>query len=228
MFYLMNHIHFCRLGRTFVFMDTQADRYFSLPETASATFTELCVPHSSSALSPAARSLAAYLETENMISQDSRLGRPAREADRVTFEGSLLDQPTDAFSHAKAADFALFFTSVATLRALNRKQAFLPAILPRLADWKAKVTSTHEQEREASEQAQKFWRLAPLFISSRDACLYRSALLFRYLSRRNIACQLHIGVRAAPFSAHCWVSINGFVLNEHLETVNEFRPILSI
>lgn len=228
MYYLLDHIHFCSLGRILVFMDTHTDRYFSLPEAASSAFAELREPLPGAGLSPEARSLAARLEKAGVLSQDSRKGRLPIEASNVTFNGSLLDQPQDAFAHANAGDVILFFASVTALLPLNRKHDFLRALLPRLSRWKAKAAPSGEQHPRALEQAQKFWRLAPLFISSRDACLYRSALLVRYLSLQNIPSQLHIGARTAPFSAHCWVSTNGFVLNEHLETVNEFRPILTI
>lgn len=227
MIYLRSHIHFCQLGNVIVFMDIRADRYFSLPEIASAAFTELCAP-TGAGLSPQAQSLAVRLEAENVISRDPRLGRPPFEPNTERFKRSIFDLPRDAFSAPGAKDAILLMLSVSDLRLLNRQRGFLPTLLPRLSAWKAEMDLEAQRHQDAIVQAQKFLQLAPWFISSRDACLYRSALLVRYLARRSIPSQLNIGVRAAPFSAHCWVSSNSLVLNDHVETVNEFRPILSV
>jgi hypothetical protein len=40
--------------------------------------------------------------------------------------------------------------------------------------------------------------------------------------------RLMFGARLEPFAAHCWAELEGMVLNEPVETVAQFRPILSV
>jgi hypothetical protein len=36
------------------------------------------------------------------------------------------------------------------------------------------------------------------------------------------------GVREAPFTAHCWVQDGAVVLNDHLENVDLYTPIMTV
>ena len=50
----------------------------------------------------------------------------------------------------------------------------------------------------------------------------------RFLATKGIAATWTFGVRLVPFGAHCWVEYEGAVLNDHLEHVGGFAPILTI
>lgn len=66
------------------------------------------------------------------------------------------------------------------------------------------------------------------FVSSRDRCLARS-LALRLLARtKGLDVQLVVGVRTEPFAAHCWVERDGCVLNDELDVVAQFTPLLSV
>ena len=61
-----------------------------------------------------------------------------------------------------------------------------------------------------------------------DRCLARS-VAFRFLALvRGVDVRLVIGVVGKPFAAHCWVERDGMVLNDDLETVAQFTPILAV
>jgi len=57
-------------------------------------------------------------------------------------------------------------------------------------------------------------------------CLIGSLALRRVLGRAGIPSQLVIGVLGAPFRAHCWLQQGPMVLNETVDTVGSFTPIL--
>lgn len=65
------------------------------------------------------------------------------------------------------------------------------------------------------------------WIGQADRCLMKSIALYRLLIREGITAELVIGVRLAPFSAHCWVQKDGMVLNDRFERVRLFTPIVS-
>lgn len=61
-----------------------------------------------------------------------------------------------------------------------------------------------------------------------DACLLRSMALARHAFAQGCAVRLVIGVKAHPFGAHCWVSTIEGVLNDDVDTVRPFAPIIAI
>ncbi len=67
-------------------------------------------------------------------------------------------------------------------------------------------------------------RLVPL----KPNCLPDSLALAAFLFRRDIGCQLVFGVKLDAFAAHCWLEIDGAVLNESADSVAGFTPIMVI
>ncbi len=59
-------------------------------------------------------------------------------------------------------------------------------------------------------------------------CLLDSLVLSVYLTKGMVPCTFVIGVATKPFVAHAWVQIEGSVLNDTVEHVQEFSPILSV
>jgi hypothetical protein len=59
-------------------------------------------------------------------------------------------------------------------------------------------------------------------------CLFDSLVLSVYLTRGTVPCTFVIGVATKPFVAHAWVQIAGSVLNDTVEHVQDFAPILSV
>jgi hypothetical protein len=58
--------------------------------------------------------------------------------------------------------------------------------------------------------------------------LLDSLALLAFLRQRGLYADLVFGVIRQPFAAHCWVQARGVVLNDRLDRVAEFTPILVI
>ena len=60
----------------------------------------------------------------------------------------------------------------------------------------------------------------------RPACLARSMMLLWLLRRKDIECDLRIGVarRNGEFLAHAWIERNGLVLNDRADIAERFAP----
>ncbi|QOT72268.1 lasso peptide biosynthesis B2 protein [Sphingobium fuliginis] len=65
-------------------------------------------------------------------------------------------------------------------------------------------------------------------ISRADNCLIRSIALLRMLRAAGGDGLLVIGVTASPFSAHAWVQRGAVLLNDSLDRVRIFSPILVV
>lgn len=70
------------------------------------------------------------------------------------------------------------------------------------------------------------FELSRLVRTAADRCLPRSIALALSLARRQVRSQVVLGVKLAPFAAHCWVQTGNQVLNDSVEEVLRYRPIL--
>ena len=75
---------------------------------------------------------------------------------------------------------------------------------------------------------ESFFRLRIWFYTAYRHCLIDSLVLSVYLTRRMVPCTLVIGVSTRPFAAHAWVQIGECVLNDTVEHVLTFTPILAV
>lgn len=67
---------------------------------------------------------------------------------------------------------------------------------------------------------------ADLVLGCHDRCLARSIALGVAMRTRLIPVDVIIGVQTDPFIAHCWVQLDGTVINDNRERVRPFTPIL--
>lgn len=76
--------------------------------------------------------------------------------------------------------------------------------------------------------------LAARFLASRRLlpippnCLRDSLALRHFLSRNSTPPALVFGVKASPFSAHCWLQEGGVIFNEAVDAAMQFTPVLVV
>jgi hypothetical protein len=77
------------------------------------------------------------------------------------------------------------------------------------------------------EHASRFLA-ARAWLPMKRRCLPDSLALFDHLAKRGCRPTLLLGVVPEPFAAHCWVQHGGTVLNDRLDIVSRFTPILVV
>jgi Transglutaminase-like superfamily len=73
-----------------------------------------------------------------------------------------------------------------------------------------------------------FERTRVWFYTARQYCLLDSLVLSVFLSLARQPCALVIAVATKPFLAHAWVQVDEAVLNDAVEHVQLFRPLLIV
>ncbi len=71
------------------------------------------------------------------------------------------------------------------------------------------------------------WDAQPFFPGT-ARCLTSSLFLLHFLHAQGFAARWVFGVKTYPFEAHCWVEHGDVVLNDSLEHVRSFTPIVAI
>lgn len=215
---LREGISCCEVGGRFVFLDLDRNRYFALPADAERSFRRLL-----------AREALAHEDRERLAGLlDNGLLAPAGNGARLELcapppapKSSLLEEA--APSRPAALAHALYRMAVG---AVAFKLRPLPSIVGRLKRRKAELELDRE-DAALLEVAAAFNR-SGLIAAPLDQCLPRSIAVAHALLDRNIAPLLVIGVRLRPFGAHCWVQHGSTVVNETVDNVRNFTPILVI
>jgi hypothetical protein len=70
--------------------------------------------------------------------------------------------------------------------------------------------------------------LRPWVFSAKDACLFEALALGRFLASYGIHPRWVFGVQARPFAAHCWLQQDALVLNDSIDHVGQYTPIMVI
>ena len=209
-------IHFCRDGDVTIFLDVPNDRYFALATDLNAAFMRLATGSPKPADAAALSSLVGPI-----LSAEGGLPLMQVAAPRLPLH-SVWDEIPSAGPTSGVAAMISLLQARCTLRV--RKLAF---VLDRLARRKAAIRPRAADRREISRTGAAY-RAATTLMSANDLCLPHSVAVARNLYRRNIPASFVIGVIARPFQAHCWVQVEDVLVNDRLDTVRDFTPILVI
>lgn len=207
-------VSYCEVGGQLLFLDVRRDRYFCLSEASEAAFRRLAL-----GTEPVAADAAALA---GMIGDRLLLpGAPPRPCPPVPRpQHSLVEQIEGSSSFAATLRAIADLTRArAALRLLGlaRTLGSLPPAR-RGAD-----TATHLTRAMAVASA---YQQASLLVSALDRCLPRSIAVASRCRRLGLPVALILGVRLQPFAAHCWVQLNETIVNDRLDKVRHFTPIL--
>lgn len=195
---------YCEISGTLVFLDIARDRYFCLPE-----------PRNSEAL--------AYLDQQGI----GRSRQPALGSEARDIVLPLASSPAIATGSFRIADTA---RAIWVQRRIEKRVASRPfhSLLSDLAShlrFRAGKRSGSGRDPALTIRA---FEHARLLRSAADRCLPRSIALALCLASDGTRANVVIGVKLAPFGAHCWVQQETDVLNDSVEEALRYRPILVI
>ncbi|HVZ18612.1 MAG TPA: lasso peptide biosynthesis B2 protein, partial [Terriglobales bacterium] len=87
------------------------------------------------------------------------------------------------------------------------------------------ICSRQQNPQPIEQLVSVFRRIRLWFYSAHGRCLFDSIVLCFFLRQYGHHPSLYIGVYSKPFTAHAWVQIGHMVLDEPVETIQQFRPI---
>lgn len=237
-YYLSKHCFVCEIGGQAVFLDLKKDRYFSLPSDMTSLLPQLLsgapgepgisMPDSASSLHPATSDLAALLEAEGLVVSSRQRGRLAWkvEFDRAEDSVGVLPEgwPHLSPTHFKCLLYA-FIRANTMLRVFSLNRIVSRVQRRRLEKWH----STSQTSREDVQLLANIYRLLqPICFSRVDACLKDSLVLIEFLASFGVYPSWIFGIKTMPFAAHCWVQHDRIVLNDSVEHVGNFVPLMVV
>lgn len=221
---LRNGVFHCLANGKIACLDLPADRYFALPTETEVAFQNLmagCHPDDIdlAALAPLLQAglLIEGGETDaRQTSEDLRL--PRTTALRVFEDGAR--PSTTSYLEAFAYQYG------ATLGLNSHK---LNGMVERIRVRKQRAAKCAKLARSSPPLAPLHAHVAlRRLIPHQDQCLRRSLGLIELLNRHRFYPNLVIGVRMKPFEAHAWVQWDEMVLNDEVDQVLRYTPILVV
>lgn len=235
-YYLAPHVHACYARGDIVLLDVRNDRYIGIDSSDNA---ELCahvggLPPTINAGSNGSHSagasnspfIAELLKSGLIQNHGAQRLLPEtgtlRRAESVLIEGYTRQR-----TKLTAADVASGIHAMTKAAILLRWLSFEQNILRLHRIHSRKGSGEFDLDR-ARRAVLKFRKLRPIMYADHDACLFSSLAMHEFLARRGLFPRVVLGVATRPFSAHCWLQHDTVVVNDELERVNEYSPILCI
>jgi len=245
---LARHVFVCVQGEHVVFLDVRKDRYFAL-ESARTAGLGCFVPGWPVAApfgidfvqqdaDAAARAFAETLDRGTLSGVISLLlekgilivnpeqGKAADVTVAEPLRGDLTADGSDERPRIGARLFLRFVTAAVRARLLLKYRTFetvVERVKSRRGRTRAPVTDS-----ELAGLVSAFATLRPFFFAAKDACLFDALSLSEFLGGYGVIPHWVFGVQSRPFAAHCWLQLDGFVLNDTVDNVQRYTPIMVV
>lgn len=226
---LHNDVHLVECADTFVFLDLRRNRYICLPPSQAPVFKEACFASGQASLGTA-RALDS-LHAKGLLTYDKRHGRPigvtALSLPPPRAE-VLPDSGTARFTHSTLAKLLASYAAAIPLFLVLRHDP--RSLVHRVKQLKSdvRIGDVSDLESAAVACSETFHALAPFFVSSRDNCLMQGFILAYFLAKSGHPFDWVFGVRMAPFKAHCWIQSGSVVLDDSIDHILQFTPIMIV
>lgn len=211
-------VSFCLVGGDPVFLDLARDKYLRLGGESARAIHRLASGEGEEILDPGSRDR--LVATRLFVA--SAEPAPIRSVEAPMARTSLIEDRTER----AAPGWLLLPEALGGLLTVKRALARgrLRHAVDKHRNAKRRAGDVAELERIISD-VEAYLALRPL-LPVQPSCLPDSLALARFLRRRGAYPDLVFGVKLAPFGAHCWLQLEGTVLNDSLGNVCDFTPIL--
>jgi len=223
---LPRHVHVCRRGEDFVFLDLRQDDYTLVNGAAAAALrASIFMEHDVANETVASDPLRALLEG-GLLTTDESIGKQLNVTQVEPAVDQLLDFDTIADAHITAIAFLRFF-SACSVAALRLRWGRLENTIQSIVRRKSRHSAQPLDVARARELTAVFYKLRALFPFN-YLCLFDSLALIEFLARYRIFPTWVFGVKLEPWAAHCWIQHGPLAFNENPETAAGYTPIMVI
>lgn len=210
---------FCFVQQRAIFLDMAADRYFSLDGPAGDSFSRLVAEKP---LSPADDEALTRLVARGIL-ESKDVGSVPAPCRHPAPRHSYLDAPI-ASADARRLPSVAWHLGATKLRL---RRVPLASMVQYVALAKKRPGTPNPVGADLHKLAQTYeWTRR--FLMPLDRCLVRALALAGQAAGAGHRIDLVFGVQLRPFGAHCWVEYEGMVLDDRLDHVRNFTPILAV
>lgn len=235
--YLSKHTFFCLADHHYVFLDLRSNAYICLArahtDAVKALLNGYSVVDERSAYmrlydSSDADAVIQALVQKGMLVESEASGKLPTQARVDAPAASLIEdlgRPCLAFGPSHVWNFLI--ASSAASKHL-RWQSIEQTVRTVEARKSAQATAAMPADNARITNLFGIFRMLRPYYPRRYLCLFDSLALLHFLARYGVFPQWVYGVKLEPFGAHCWVQAGGLVVNDIIDNVRTFTPIMSV
>jgi hypothetical protein len=233
---LAQDVYACKLDDAAVFLDLRSNQYLAVPPDSVAALDEIVegfctlgatAPH----LNPGGSSAESTIESlvsRGILTELRDAGAPARRA-TISASQAIAPGQCDTVRTIRGSHLANFMVALTC--------ALFHVLLNRLKPLLDRIRTLHARSGDVSEFPPQdtvlellavFRRLRTYFYTAKDFCLLDALTLALFLHRYEQAPTFVIGIRTKPFVAHAWVQVGNCIVDDRLEALQGFTPILIV
>jgi hypothetical protein len=237
---LANHVFVCLQDEHVVFLDVRQDRYFALEAAQVGGLATLVRGWPAAVATQPGRfahsneaQVAAVLARRGLLTDaicDGKDATPTR------FNGPVDEIVAEDYTGTPRAHAGTIYRFVTACLAaqLTLRFASFERVVARARQHRAHASRKAANERTAfdpertRELIATFASLRPYVFTSKDACLFEALALGQFLAGFSLHPHWVFGVQARPFAAHCWLQHEDIVLNDTVDHVSRYAPIMVV
>jgi Transglutaminase-like superfamily len=227
---LASHVFVCRDEESIVVLDLKRDRYFTLEAVKTAPLRSALAGWPATPLAEAPVDSAIVAAAAPLLRQGWLLEESAdsREATPVQPPGPREDLEDPGVGEKLNLGTMWAFVAASVFAKFALRFWRFERVVQRVAQRRARHATTAFDIERARRLLDTFARMRVFLFSTRDECLHDSLAVLEFLARHGLFPSWVFGVRARPFAAHCWVQSDGVVLNDSVEHVKTYVPIMVV
>lgn len=226
-YFLPPHVHFCRRGNDFIFLDLKQDDYTLVDDKAAAALQALAPAGPMDESQPTAVDALQELLAGGLLSTDGNKGKEIR-ATRTELATEPLLDPEAAPRTRLTALHVYRFIAACTTAAIRLRCSRLEETVGAVELRKSRGNSRKRFDMDKARELTAVFQTLRALFPRNYLCLYDSLALLEFLARYHIHPTWVFGVRLEPWAAHCWVQQGQFVFNEGVEEAAGYTPIMAI
>ncbi|MDY6948789.1 MAG: lasso peptide biosynthesis B2 protein [Pseudomonadota bacterium] len=233
-YFLSKHAFGCLSGSSVVLLDLKADRYLALEASRACSLdglvagwpalaTELPVPAPETGVR-----IAASMLKRGLLTSEPAHGKVFKSPSVTAPVDSAIDAADQAEMPLRLQHVRAFAACLTTAR-FNLRFRSMEWIVDDVRRRRARARRrAGPQELAIRQLALLFDRLRAFTYNARDACLFDSLAMLYFMLREGCQPQWVIGVRSSPsFMAHSWIQHGATVLNDSIDHVSVYTPIMA-
>jgi hypothetical protein len=235
-YYLSSHAYICDTGHHRLFLDLLADRYLAVDRGQMALIHPLLHRYGNAieedemigTFSKDSIELLSDLVAAGVLTLDSVSGRQVRPLQIPLATETLATLAVGPSVGTRVIHFPRVILALANAHRSLSRQSIYGTV--------HRISRTKRERRNSMQSIplETLSRLIAIFNSLRAfyprdyVCLFDSLALLEFLIPFGVRADWIFGVASDPFAAHCWLQQGNVVLNDPLEKVAGYCPILAV
>jgi len=238
-YYLARNAYVCLADNHYIFLDLRTDEYLCLRRDDSETVKGVLNGHHSLKQDyfngerddthiSATRTVVDALVQKGLLVENSAKGKKPVEPNIDTPSKSTAKAIAGRRPDIRLAHIWHFFVA-SMIATLNLRLYSIERTVRAVEKRKnARESTALPLNTEDIAELFKVFRALRPFYPRPYLCLFDSLALVHFLARYNMYPKWVYGVKLEPFGAHCWIQAEGLVVNDIVDNVRNYTPIMSI